>query len=98
MILWQHGGASVKPIGDKALLNSNTLTPLLKRMQHAQLLERKRSDADERQVKIKLTAKGWQLQVQLACIPKQLITTADFDSGKTKQLKILLEQLIEQLK
>jgi MarR family transcriptional regulator, organic hydroperoxide resistance regulator len=98
MILWQHDGASVKQIGEKALLNSNTLTPLLKRMQQAQLLERKRSNADERQVEIKLTAKGWQLKVQLACIPKQLITTADFDSGKTKQLKILLEQLLEQLK
>ena len=98
MILWQDDGASVKQIGEKALLNTNTLTPLLKRMQQAELLIRKRSKIDERRVEITLTDKGWQLKTRLACIPEQLIAKADYDRDKARQLKNLLEQLIEQLK
>lgn len=98
MILWQDDGLSVKQIGEKALLSSNTLTPLLKRMQQAQLLERIKNKSDERQVDIKLTPKGWQLKQELACIPQQLINQTDYDTVKAKQLKILLEQLIKQLK
>jgi len=98
MILWQNDGASVKKIGEKALLNSNTLTPLLKRMQKAQLLERIKNESDERQVDIKLTTKGWQLKKDLACIPQQLINQTDYDINKAQQLKALLDQLITQLK
>jgi len=98
MILWQDDGLSVKKIGEKALLNSNTLTPLLKRMQQAQLLERIKNQSDERQIDIKLTAKGRQLKQELACIPQQLINQTDYDTEKAKQLKTLLEQLITQLK
>lgn len=98
MILWQSDGLSVKQIGEKALLNSNTLTPLLKRMQQALLIERIKNKSDERQVDIKLTTKGWQLKQDLACIPQQLINQTDYDAENAKQLKVLLEQLIAQLK
>ena len=97
MILWQHDGASVKLIGQKALLSSNTLTPLLKRMEQAQLLKRQRSVNDERSVEINLTEQGWQLKTTLACIPQQLIEQADFDLDKARQLKSLLDQLITHL-
>lgn len=98
MILWQDDGLSVKQIGEKALLNSNTLTPLLKRMQQAQILERIKNKSDERQIDIKLTKKGWQLKQDLSCIPQQLINQTDYDTEEAKQLKTLLEQLIAQLK
>ncbi len=98
MILWQQDGVSIKQIGEKALLNTNTLTPLLKRMQQAGIIERKRSELDERLVEIKLTDKGRQLKSELACVPEQLRSSTDYDVASAQQLKSLLEQMITQLK
>jgi len=73
MILWQTDKISVKAIGQQALLNSNTLTPWLKRMEQANIVKRIRNQGDERLVNIHLTQDGWALKQQLACIAEQLI-------------------------
>ncbi|MEO2267333.1 MarR family transcriptional regulator [Pseudoalteromonas sp. YIC-656] len=67
MVLWQaHEEASLplslKALGDKLHLDSGTLTPLLKRMQQLELISRVRSEIDERQLKIDLTAGGLELK------------------------------------
>ncbi|AFC87494.1 MarR family winged helix-turn-helix transcriptional regulator [Frateuria aurantia] len=62
MVLWERDGLTVSAIGDRLSLDSATLTPLLKRMEAAGLLRRQRSQADERQVEIWLTAAGQHLQ------------------------------------
>ena len=61
MVLWENDGISVNQITQKLLLNTNTLSPLLKRMEKMQLLERSRSIEDERSVIIQLTTKGKKL-------------------------------------
>src|ERR1700742_4704581 len=58
LVLWERDGLSVKEIGERLFLDSGTLTPLLKRMEAAELLKRSRSTEDERQVLIALTQKG----------------------------------------
>ena len=98
MILWQQDGLTVSEIGEHALLNSNTLTPLLKRMQSAELIERNRSLSDERKVTINLTHKGIELESKLNCIPYQLLESTQLDIDKAKQLKMLLNDLIDKLK
>jgi len=50
LVLWEDDGLSVSEIGERLFLNSATLTPLLKRMESAQLVERVRSATDERLV------------------------------------------------
>lgn len=97
LILWEQDGLTVSEIGDKAMLSSNTLTPLLKRMQSAKLVERARSEFDERKVIIKLTEKGHALKSEVACIPMQLLENSQIDIEKAKQLKSLLDQLINKL-
>jgi DNA-binding MarR family transcriptional regulator len=56
--LWERDDRTVGEIGDRLFLESNTLTPLLKRMEAAGLVSRSRDPADERQVRLRLTDEG----------------------------------------
>lgn len=77
MVLWEEDNMAVNDIAKKLILNTNTITPLLKRMEHQGLVIRQRSSADERKVFVTLTDEGNQMQEQAAQIPidlsKQLI-------------------------
>jgi DNA-binding MarR family transcriptional regulator len=58
LVLWGEDGLSVKEIGGRLFLDSGTLTPLLKRLEGAGLVQRRRDQGDERVVRILLTAEG----------------------------------------
>lgn len=73
LVLWESDGASVKEIGEKLELDSGTLTPLLKRLQARGLVGRKRSDADERVVEVRLTTEGKRLEQCASGIPERLL-------------------------
>jgi DNA-binding MarR family transcriptional regulator len=62
--LWEQDDQTVGELGDKMFLESNTLTPILKKLEQSGFIERRRDPADERQVRIKLTAKGSELRSQ----------------------------------
>lgn len=72
MVLWENDSLSVNDIGKKLILNSNTLTPLLKRMEKQELLQRTRSSKDERRVIINLTPKAKELEKEASKIPEAL--------------------------
>jgi len=69
MVLWEQNELTVSAVGERLFLDSATLTPLLKRMEQADLLNRVRAAADERQVIISLTAHGDALRHEAAKIP-----------------------------
>jgi hypothetical protein len=58
LVLWERDGLPVRDIGERLFLDSGTLTPLLKRMEAAELIKRTRGTEDERQVLIALTSQG----------------------------------------
>lgn len=97
LILWQQDGVTVGEIGQQAILNNNTLTPILKRMEQSDLIERRRDDWDERKVRIYLTQQGHSLQQSLSCLPSQLVDKVGLDLEKAKQLKALLGDLMDKL-
>ncbi len=75
MVLWENDEITINQITEKLLLNTNTLSPLLKRMEKMEIVERNRSKEDERSVIVKLTKKGKALKNQASCIPKELSKT-----------------------
>jgi len=75
MVLWETDHISVKEISQKLILNTNTVTPLLKRMETQDIIKRQRSENDERKVIIELTKKGKQMQSSAARIPEELAAT-----------------------
>lgn len=93
MILWEKDQLPVNDIAKKLVLNTNTITPLLKRMEQQGLVERRRSEEDERKVLVYLTEKGKQLQEQAARIPEQLVGQLLKGDLKTDDLIRLKEQL-----
>ena len=56
--LWEADGQTVKSLGEKLFLESNTLTPILKKLESEGYLQRRRDAADERQVIVSLTPAG----------------------------------------
>ncbi|MBS0256772.1 MAG: MarR family transcriptional regulator [Proteobacteria bacterium] len=62
MALWEKETSTVKALGEMLGLDSGTLSPLLKRLEHAGLITRKRGTVDERQVLVALTQKGANLK------------------------------------
>ena len=64
MALWQEDGVSITNLAKKTRLSKATMTPLLKRLEHKQLIERQMVDQNERQKSIVLTEAGHQLALQ----------------------------------
>lgn len=73
MVLWESDGLPVNDIARRLILNTNTITPLLKRMEEQEIIARKRSADDERKVMVHLTEKGWMMREEAAIIPFKLM-------------------------
>ena len=98
MVLWENDGISVNQITEKLLLNTNTISPLLKRMEKLNLIVRNRSSEDERSVIIQLQEKGKALKDKAKPIPEQLlkILLADnIELSEVLQLKQMLNHWVE---
>lgn len=63
--LAEESGQTVGELGEKLFLESNTLTPILKKLETLGLVERQRNPADERQVRVSITSDGRKLQRQV---------------------------------
>lgn len=97
LLLWEADGRSVGEIGERLLLDSGTLTPLLKRLEQKQLISRTRNPADERQVTIQLTEAGQTLKDRAVDIPAQLQERMNLDDERTINLRVQLMTLLNQL-
>lgn len=73
LVLWQQDHRMVNEIGQALFLESNTLTPLLKRLEQKELLRRSRSREDERKVLISLTARGIAIKKAAQQIPEKIM-------------------------
>ncbi len=100
MVLWETDGLAVSEITRRLILNTNTITPILKRLEAQGLITRQRSGADERKVIISLTPRGQQLQAEAAAIPAQLaagLVSEDIQAADLKKLKDQLDVVIHTL-
>ena len=72
LVLWQHKDLTVNEICSKLILETNTVTPLLKRLEQKELILRKRSLDDERIVIVSLSEKGEVLRSEALLIPSKI--------------------------
>lgn len=101
LVLWETDGVPVSDISAKLILNTNTLTPLLKRMEAMDIINRKRSDVDERKVIINLTKKGLEMKENALQIPLELVKGLQSSTLSVDELLVLrsnLNKLIDYLK
>lgn len=94
MALWEHKVLTINQLGKLLYLDSGTLTPMLKKMEQAGLLVRRRSETDERSVVINLTPKGEALREQAVNIPDEMAQFVKLNANDTIQLYHLLHRLL----
>jgi MarR family transcriptional regulator, organic hydroperoxide resistance regulator len=85
---------SVGELGERLRLDSGTLTPLLKRLESAGLVVRRRDAKDERRVLIELTDEGWALRERVAHVPDELFASLSFSPKEAQQLRRLLGKVL----
>ncbi len=79
LLLWEQDGRSVNELGQPLHLDSGTLTPLLKRMEKAGLVTRKRDTKDERIMRIHLTDHGRALRERARAIPPAMLCASGLE-------------------
>ena len=95
LALWENNNLTVKSVAERLDLDSASLTPILKRLEVAGFLSRKRNKADERVVEIALTDKGHALQDEAASIQKRVACQTGLPNDEFEQLKSSLHKLVE---
>ncbi|WP_066267736.1 MarR family winged helix-turn-helix transcriptional regulator [Hydrogenophaga palleronii] len=97
LVLWERDGVTVSELGERLFLDSGTLTPLLKRLEGAELVARLRDVQDERRVLIRLTAAGRRLKTRAARIPGCVLQATQCDVAEvmalTRQVQALRDRL-----
>lgn len=91
--LWEREGRTVGEIGAVLGLESNTLTPLLKRLEAAGLIVRTRSRSDERQVQIRLTSAGRALERDAATVPPRVAAACGLPLEELDRLREQIDRL-----
>jgi DNA-binding MarR family transcriptional regulator len=97
LVLWQTDNLTVKEIGQRLYLDSGTLTPLLKRLEAAGIVRRIRDAQDERQVRVRLTPKGRELQAPVALVWRDVVCGTGLSAEDLNDLKDRLNQVRETL-
>ncbi|WP_209331572.1 MarR family winged helix-turn-helix transcriptional regulator [Lunatimonas salinarum] len=97
LLLWEKDGQKVTDLGECLLLETSTLTPLLKRLEQKGYIKRERSEQDERQVIISLTDTGKSAKQKALPIPHKLfqsIQQGQLDQEDLHNLKTILQAFI----
>ena len=92
LVLWEQGEQTVNQIGAKLHLDSGTLTPLLKRLQVKNLVQRERNQTDERTVMISLTESGKSLEQQASEIPLKIANCLNLNETEIAVLHKIIGQ------
>jgi DNA-binding MarR family transcriptional regulator len=93
LVLWEKNGITVSEISQRLILNTNTITPLLKRLEALGILNRQRASDDERKVIISLTEKGKAMQEAAADIPLKLTRGLNSEVLNAEELVDLRDKL-----
>jgi DNA-binding MarR family transcriptional regulator len=97
LVLWEDDGITVSQLGQRLALDSGTLTPLLKRLEAAGLLQRLRDRADERRVILQLSAAGRALKLRAREVPQSVACASGCALDELASLTTRLRSLREQI-
>ena len=93
LVLWQQDGLTVSELGERLMLDSGTLTPLLKRLEAAGLVQRLRDTEDERRVRLQLSASGRAMKARARSVPQAVACASGCRLDELADLTTRLRQL-----
>lgn len=101
LALWENDGLAVSELGERLFLDSGTVTPLLKRLEAAGLVQRERDAQDERRVRVHLTDAGRALRRQAAAVPGCVLDASQCSVDEvlalTREIQTLRDRLQQAL-
>ena len=97
MYFWEKRTSNVKEIGNILLLDSSTLTPLLKKLEVKGYITRSRSLADERNLIVSITDKGLKLRDKALNIPVEMIKCVDLEEEEAKTLYEITNKILNNI-
>ena len=97
LVLWEHGEVTVKEIGKRLRLDSGTLSPLLKRLEAAGWVERRRGVEDERSVSVRPTGAGAELKERICPVPLKTAASTGIGLAEVTALREQLNALTQSL-
>ncbi|WP_350455396.1 MarR family winged helix-turn-helix transcriptional regulator [Slackia heliotrinireducens] len=98
MVMWECKSLSVRELGEKLLLDSGTLTPLLKKLEAKGLVIRERSHEDERKLNVVITEKGEALRSRALGVPRQMGKCVGLSKEDAMELRRLLNKIIDNVR
>ena len=98
LALWERSPSTVSEVSERLGLEPATLTPLLKRLEQAGLVTRRRDETDERRVLIEPTDEGRALREKAKAVPRDLSCAIGTDQAELAELRRLLGDFIDRLK
>lgn len=97
LVLWEQDERTVNQLGEALMLDSGTLSPLLRRMENAGFVTRRRSEQDERSVIVSLTDTGHALEEDAAGMQENLLDSLDMSVRDRLALHGLAQKLCRML-
>ena len=95
LALWQNAPLSVKRLSELLQLDPGTLSPLLKRLESAELIVRRRNRADERHLAVELTDRGRALREQALQVPPAVVKRLGMSIDELQALHASLTRVID---
>lgn len=97
LVLWEQDGITISEIGDRLMLDSGTLTPLVKRLASMEVVRRQRDDRDERVVRVFVTDKGRGLKEKALEARKHVACRLDMSEQQILDMRADLMAMLNQL-
>jgi len=94
LALWERNPRTARDISDALLLEPATLSPILKRLESAGLVTRRRGELDERTVSLGLTRLGSELRGQAELVPAQIVERLGMELTELEHIRDSLTTLI----
>ncbi|MBR1680081.1 MAG: MarR family transcriptional regulator [Bacilli bacterium] len=98
MYFWEVKTSNVKNLGKVLLLDSSTLTPLLKKLEQKGYILRTKRESDERNLVIELTRKGENLKNKIKSVPLKMGSCVNLEENEAKQMVLLAYKILENLR
>ncbi|WP_037457533.1 MarR family winged helix-turn-helix transcriptional regulator [Skermanella stibiiresistens] len=96
-VLWREDERTVGRIAERLALESSTLTPLLKRLEVAGLIQRTRNPENERQVVVALTNQGRALKDRAGCLGEALLEASGQSPAELGDLNMKVRRLRDEI-
>ena len=95
MVLWERKSLTAKELGRILYLDSGTLTPLLKKLEAKDLLTRKRSETDERNLIVTITEQGEAMKDEALHIPEAMTQCLNLEKDEIRAVYQYLYKMLE---